>query len=229
MTAVTHIRPGSRQRLQLPKSAKEGAGPGGLPGADDHPAPEPGPAEAHGDRVHRPDGAGSSVSGIADMSKSIAGLTDAFNSGQALQAASMVGRDGADAGRPRDRRPAPVRQPCRAPSNCPPARRGFVRVYNAAANWCANCRSARSGRASNFSGTARQSRPAAPAGRYRVDGGHREPRRNRGHHPISRRRSRASRSRATAAAHKSGPTAAPPCASPRSRQSCKEIQKCHSR
>jgi len=34
----------------------------------------------------------STVSGIADMSKSIAGLTDAFNSGQALQAASMVGR-----------------------------------------------------------------------------------------------------------------------------------------
>ena len=34
----------------------------------------------------------STVSGIADMSKSIGGLTDAFNSGQALQAASMVGR-----------------------------------------------------------------------------------------------------------------------------------------
>ncbi len=34
----------------------------------------------------------STVSGIADMSKSIAGLADAFNSGQALQAASMVGR-----------------------------------------------------------------------------------------------------------------------------------------
>jgi len=34
----------------------------------------------------------STVTGIADMSKSIAGLTDAFNSGQALQAASMVGR-----------------------------------------------------------------------------------------------------------------------------------------
>jgi flagellar basal-body rod modification protein FlgD len=34
----------------------------------------------------------STVSGIAEMSKSIAGLTDAFNSGQALQAASMVGR-----------------------------------------------------------------------------------------------------------------------------------------
>jgi flagellar basal-body rod modification protein FlgD len=34
----------------------------------------------------------STVSGIADMSKSIAGLTEAFNSGQALQAASMVGR-----------------------------------------------------------------------------------------------------------------------------------------
>lgn len=34
----------------------------------------------------------STVSGIADMSKSIAGLSDAFNSGQALQAASMVGR-----------------------------------------------------------------------------------------------------------------------------------------
>lgn len=34
----------------------------------------------------------STVSGISDMSKSIAGLTDAFNSGQALQAASMVGR-----------------------------------------------------------------------------------------------------------------------------------------
>jgi len=34
----------------------------------------------------------STVSGIADMSKSIGGLTEAFNSGQALQAASMVGR-----------------------------------------------------------------------------------------------------------------------------------------
>lgn len=34
----------------------------------------------------------STVSGIADMSKSIAGLAEAFNSGQALQAASMVGR-----------------------------------------------------------------------------------------------------------------------------------------
>jgi flagellar basal-body rod modification protein FlgD len=34
----------------------------------------------------------STVSGIAEMSKSIGGLTDAFNSGQALQAASMVGR-----------------------------------------------------------------------------------------------------------------------------------------
>ncbi|MDP2322886.1 MAG: flagellar hook assembly protein FlgD [Gammaproteobacteria bacterium] len=34
----------------------------------------------------------STVSGIADMTKSVAGLTDAFNSGQALQAASMVGR-----------------------------------------------------------------------------------------------------------------------------------------
>jgi len=34
----------------------------------------------------------STVTGIADMTKSIGGLTDAFNSGQALQAASMVGR-----------------------------------------------------------------------------------------------------------------------------------------
>ena len=34
----------------------------------------------------------STVTGIADMTKSIASLTDAFNSGQALQAASMVGR-----------------------------------------------------------------------------------------------------------------------------------------
>lgn len=34
----------------------------------------------------------STVSGIADMTKSIASLADAFNSGQALQAASMVGR-----------------------------------------------------------------------------------------------------------------------------------------
>lgn len=34
----------------------------------------------------------STVSGIADMTKSVAGLTDAFKSGQALQAASMVGR-----------------------------------------------------------------------------------------------------------------------------------------
>lgn len=34
----------------------------------------------------------STVSGIADMTKSIAGLATAFNSGQALQAASMVGR-----------------------------------------------------------------------------------------------------------------------------------------
>jgi flagellar basal-body rod modification protein FlgD len=34
----------------------------------------------------------STVSGIADMTKSVAALTDAFNSGQALQAASMVGR-----------------------------------------------------------------------------------------------------------------------------------------
>lgn len=34
----------------------------------------------------------STVSGISDMTKSIAGLATAFNSGQALQAASMVGR-----------------------------------------------------------------------------------------------------------------------------------------
>lgn len=34
----------------------------------------------------------STVTGIADMTKSIGNLTDAFNSGQALQAASMVGR-----------------------------------------------------------------------------------------------------------------------------------------
>ena len=34
----------------------------------------------------------STVTGISDMTKSIANLTDAFNSGQALQAASMVGR-----------------------------------------------------------------------------------------------------------------------------------------
>ncbi len=34
----------------------------------------------------------STVTGIADMSRSIGGLTDAFNGGQALQAASMVGR-----------------------------------------------------------------------------------------------------------------------------------------
>ncbi|MEO8224838.1 MAG: flagellar hook assembly protein FlgD, partial [Gammaproteobacteria bacterium] len=34
----------------------------------------------------------STVSGIADMTKSVASLTDAFNSGQALQAATMVGR-----------------------------------------------------------------------------------------------------------------------------------------
>ncbi|MEZ5565146.1 MAG: flagellar hook assembly protein FlgD [Gammaproteobacteria bacterium] len=34
----------------------------------------------------------STVTGIADMTKSVAGLTKAFNSGQALQAASMVGR-----------------------------------------------------------------------------------------------------------------------------------------
>jgi flagellar basal-body rod modification protein FlgD len=34
----------------------------------------------------------STVSGIADMTKSIGNLSDAFNSGQALQAASMVGR-----------------------------------------------------------------------------------------------------------------------------------------
>jgi len=34
----------------------------------------------------------STVTGIADMTKSIGGLTEAFNSGQAVQAASMVGR-----------------------------------------------------------------------------------------------------------------------------------------
>jgi flagellar basal-body rod modification protein FlgD len=34
----------------------------------------------------------STVTGIADMTKSIAGLAESFNSGQALQAASMVGR-----------------------------------------------------------------------------------------------------------------------------------------
>ncbi len=34
----------------------------------------------------------STVSGIADMTKSVASLTSAFNSGQALQAASLVGR-----------------------------------------------------------------------------------------------------------------------------------------
>lgn len=34
----------------------------------------------------------STVTGIADMTKSVGGLTEAFNSGQALQAASMVGR-----------------------------------------------------------------------------------------------------------------------------------------
>jgi flagellar basal-body rod modification protein FlgD len=34
----------------------------------------------------------STVTGIADMTKSIGNLSDAFNSGQALQAASMVGR-----------------------------------------------------------------------------------------------------------------------------------------
>ncbi len=34
----------------------------------------------------------STVSGIADMTKSVGALTDAFNGGQALQAASMVGR-----------------------------------------------------------------------------------------------------------------------------------------
>lgn len=34
----------------------------------------------------------STVNGIAEMSKSVSALTEAFNSGQALQAASMVGR-----------------------------------------------------------------------------------------------------------------------------------------
>lgn len=34
----------------------------------------------------------STVTGIADMTKSVGALTDAFNSGQAVQAASMVGR-----------------------------------------------------------------------------------------------------------------------------------------
>lgn len=34
----------------------------------------------------------STVSGIADMTKSVSALTDAYSSGQALQAASMVGR-----------------------------------------------------------------------------------------------------------------------------------------
>jgi flagellar basal-body rod modification protein FlgD len=34
----------------------------------------------------------STVTGISEMTKSIGGLTEAFNSGQALQAASMVGR-----------------------------------------------------------------------------------------------------------------------------------------
>ncbi len=34
----------------------------------------------------------STVSGIADMTKSVAALADSFNSGQALQAATMVGR-----------------------------------------------------------------------------------------------------------------------------------------
>ena len=34
----------------------------------------------------------STVTGISEMTKAVAGLTDAFNSGQALQSASMVGR-----------------------------------------------------------------------------------------------------------------------------------------
>jgi flagellar basal-body rod modification protein FlgD len=160
----------------------------------------------------------STVTGIADMTKSIASLADSFNSGQALQAASMVGRTvlteastGSFSGT------KPLSGAVELPYSTSSA---VVRVYSSAGELVRELPLGTQEKGlTNFSwdGTLANGQPA-PAGRQRSKA---RPA-TRHSPPISRRRSRASRSRATAAVHKSGPTVAPVCASRRSRQSCKE-------
>ena len=84
----------------------------------------------------------SSVTGISEMNKSIATLADSLYAGQALQAASVVGRNVlAPVGQRGPRRRA---SPCRAPWTCPsPPRPVSYACSTRAAHWCGRSRWAR--------------------------------------------------------------------------------------
>ncbi len=109
----------------------------------------------------------STVSGIADMSKSIAGLSDAFNSGQALQVASMVGRTVlTEANAALYSGSSPVTGAVDLPNA---TSNGVVRVYTAAGELVRELPlgTQQSGLASfTWDGTLANGQPA-PAGRYR--------------------------------------------------------------
>lgn len=109
----------------------------------------------------------STVSGIADMSKSIAGLSDAFKSGQALQAASMVGRTVlTEASAAAYSGSTPIRGAVELPHA---TSAGVVKVYTAAGELIRELPlGSQQAGLSNFSwdGTMSNGQPA-PAGRYK--------------------------------------------------------------
>ena len=181
--------PGSRQpaaRVIRHEEDEEVAGPGGLPGADDPAAQEPGPAEAHGERrVHRPDGAVQHRDRHRGHDQVRRGPDGRLQlRARPLQAASMVGRTvltEASAGSFSGTQAARA-----APSTCPMAHRPPWSASTAMpANCCASCRSARrEAGLSNFSwdGTMSNGQPA-PAGRYKLTAAIEKPcRRHRTYH-----------------------------------------------
>ena len=125
MTTIsgTSTRSGtSAPRYQLTQAGAEGprrrARPGGVPDADADPVPNQDPLKPQDPAEFLTQLAQvSSVTGISEMNKSIATLADSLYAGQALQAASVVGRNVlAPSGSRHPRRRA---RPCRAPSTCP--------------------------------------------------------------------------------------------------------------